>query len=465
MLLSRSFSLPFRRCPVRRCLHTLLIALLTLALSMDAARACWFLRARRQCRPRAVAVHCPPAVWSGCGEVVVVREWVGTAAEWPAQASDPAPACCCGGASQPPAAVSETAVAEDAVGGETRSVVQEQATEASGGAAPAAGAGPLPEIPAARTEDAVTPASNDELVPDLEPVQPIPPAEVPAEDPLAADPEMREEEEDFDPEPPLPAAADDLADEPEEMIEDEPPLPGFADEEPPPEEDADPAPAVEPAPAPPPADPNLFDDFDDAETAAEPTGPAVRGFGAAPAAEPSPLDALFADADEEAAAADEEMVEDEEAPTSDPVTDAFDEPALPGGADPFADDPVSPPADDEVPPDEDQPPPAPDIDPASAADPAPGEDAAAAAEPVRRWVHASGTAILVARLVDVAGDGTCLLETEGRRIRVPLENLSGHDREYASGAGVRLAALREHRERAAKAAAASAPRATDTAGR
>lgn len=43
--------------PVRRCLHAFLVAVLVLSLSMDAARACWFLR--RGCRPVAPA-------WSTC---------------------------------------------------------------------------------------------------------------------------------------------------------------------------------------------------------------------------------------------------------------------------------------------------------------------------------------------------------------------------------------------------------------
>jgi hypothetical protein len=70
----------------------------------------------------------------------------------------------------------------------------------------------------------------------------------------------------------------------------------------------------------------------------------------------------------------------------------------------------------------------------------------------------------VARLIEVEADGSCLLETESRQIRVPVANLSGHDRDYLRAAGVRLAALREARERAAAAAATSTPQATDTAG-
>ena len=72
---------------------------------------------------------------------------------------------------------------------------------------------------------------------------------------------------------------------------------------------------------------------------------------------------------------------------------------------------------------------------------------------------------MVAKLVDVAGDGSCVLETDGRQIRVPLDNLSDHDRDYVRDAGVRLAAVKGMQERAAEAASMAAPAATDTAGR
>jgi len=70
----------------------------------------------------------------------------------------------------------------------------------------------------------------------------------------------------------------------------------------------------------------------------------------------------------------------------------------------------------------------------------------------------------VATLVDVATDGTCVLEANGQRLRVPLENLSGHDRDYVGGAAVRIAARRDVKERAIKAQAVAAPAPTDTAG-
>ena len=66
----------------------------------------------------------------------------------------------------------------------------------------------------------------------------------------------------------------------------------------------------------------------------------------------------------------------------------------------------------------------------------------AAAEPNRRWIHARGDRSLVARLVSMPDAETCLLETAGRRIRVPLQSLSQHDRVYAQRTCERLAAAR-----------------------
>ena len=80
------------------------------------------------------------------------------------------------------------------------------------------------------------------------------------------------------------------------------------------------------------------------------------------------------------------------------------------------------------------------------------EGAEASREPTRRWIHARGDRSLVARLVDMPDAETCLLETAGGRIRVPLDSLSQHDQVYAQRTGARLAAAR----------AAAKPR--DTAG-
>lgn len=70
------------------------------------------------------------------------------------------------------------------------------------------------------------------------------------------------------------------------------------------------------------------------------------------------------------------------------------------------------------------------------------EGAEASVEPLRRWIHARGNRSLVARLVDLPDAESCLLETAGRRIRVPLEQLSDHDQRYVRRTVERLAAAR-----------------------
>ena len=450
---------------MRRCLHAFLIAILSLALSMDAARACWFLRTRNQCRP--VATACPPPAWSECGETVVVREWVAADGCCPPVACETLAACCGEGGSDVVSVGS--AVAVEQVGEESQSVVVDQPTPAAavdgvatGGLEPVAP--PLPELRSLRVGDAVVPASNDQPVSDAPAAVPAA-NEGPAEaDPAPADePEMREDA--ALPAEPLPGDPTDEPTPAEETTPAVPLIPGLDDDEPPMEEDADPAdepapapepaPAAEPTPEPEPAEPNLFEEFEDED---------------APAGEEEMTDEEeasnpFADDEPEAVAADEEMADE----PSDPLAD---EP-LPADADPFDDAPSDDPEtldepgpleEDEVMVDDSEELPAADAGEDEPA-PAAGEDPVASAEPKRRWIHASGAHSLVATLVDVAGDGSCVLETDGRRIRVPLDNLSGHDRDYVRDAGVRLAAVKGMQERAAEAASTAAPAATDTAGR
>ena len=362
-----------------------------------------------------------------------------------------------------------SAVAEEQVGEEAQSVVVDQPTPAAAADSVATGgiepvAPPLPELRSLRVGDAVVPASNDQPVSD-------PPAAVPAAnegpaeaDPAPADePEMREDAA-LSVEP-LPGDPTDEPTPAEETPPTVPPIPGLDDDEPPMEEDADPAdepapapepaPAAEPTPEPEPAEPNLFEEFEDE---------------AAPAGEEEMTDEEeasnpCADDEPEAVAADEEMADE----PSDPLAD---EP-LPADADPFDDAPSDDPEtldepgpleEDEVMVDDSEELPAADAGEDEPA-PAAGEDPLASAEPKRRGIHARGAHSLVATLVDVAGDGSCVLETDGRRIRVPLDNLSGHDRDYVRDAGVRLAAVKGMQERAAEAASTAAPAATDTAGR
>jgi len=522
---------------VRRFLRCFLIALLTLALSMDAARACWFLRARRQCRPVAVSRPCPPPAWSRCGEVQV-GEWAVSDGCCQPSACPPAPGCCAGGlaANHEPAAASDPVSVERVGEGAGRSVVQEQPTEAIGGQRPAAVAGsPAPETPAAWAADAVKPASNDEPLPDLEPVEPRETSSLLDQEPVAtvADAELDVRANDLPDEafrrdeaadagPPLPPAADspaagrvdgfrrlaveadelaveadelvdetaeivdetdELAVETDEMVEEAaeladeadalageaaeetpddetparrplPPLPGI-DDEPAAEEAADPAPE---------SDPNLFEEFEEGSAAGNDVEDEMADEEADEEA------GLFTDEDEPVRPAQPVIDEPADVAGGDELDAADDEPAMADDEGFTADDDEAPMADDDegdaaepadlpVEP-EDEPLPADENDPFAEDD---DSEDLAAAEPLRRWIHASGTYSLVARLRDVAGDGSCLLEADARLIRVPLENLSGHDRDYIRAAGVRLAALRDARARAA-AAAATGPQATDTAG-
>jgi hypothetical protein len=69
-------------------------------------------------------------------------------------------------------------------------------------------------------------------------------------------------------------------------------------------------------------------------------------------------------------------------------------------------------------------------------------DAAGANEPVRRWIDRTGGYAVVGTLVAVDEDGTCELAAAGRRLRVSIEALSDHDRDYARRATTRLTAGR-----------------------
>jgi len=67
-------------------------------------------------------------------------------------------------------------------------------------------------------------------------------------------------------------------------------------------------------------------------------------------------------------------------------------------------------------------------------------EAAGANEPVRRWIDRTGGYAVVGTLVAVGEDGTCELAAAGRRLRVSIEALSDHDRDYARQATTRLTA-------------------------
>jgi hypothetical protein len=70
------------------------------------------------------------------------------------------------------------------------------------------------------------------------------------------------------------------------------------------------------------------------------------------------------------------------------------------------------------------------------------EGGEASREPVRRWIHSHGDRSIVARLVGRPDAASCLLEIGSRRLMVPLDNLSDHDRAYVDRVGERLAESR-----------------------
>lgn len=437
---------------MRRCLHAFFTGLLTLSLVTAPAHACWRSRPARHCR----AVHVVPAwqtpAWEACCEpcgMAVRVEVVEASAVSDCCPALPVAADCCG-----EAVVVESHVVADEVSGWADegvvSIVESHsapATESAAAAraeptmADAATASPNLESiaapPALEPAGGVTPASNEQPVADT-------PAAPAAESVLAA-PEMRE---DVEPQGQVPA--------------EEPAEPAPAASEPPMEvepevatEAAEPAPAAEEKPAlpvePAPEEPNIFEELDARDAPAPAAGEEEM-------AEESAADPFGGDAPEFSDSA-------PPAPASEPVTTADEaqeesEDSVagePDGADGemAADEPADPFAVDDAAETEEPAAPAEDSDPAAA-------DPLAATELPRRWIDATGAGSIVATLVSVAGHDHCVLETRGRRVVVPLENLSRHDRDYVRRADARLAT---HGGQAPKGkAAVPAPAARDTAG-
>lgn len=63
-------------------------------------------------------------------------------------------------------------------------------------------------------------------------------------------------------------------------------------------------------------------------------------------------------------------------------------------------------------------------------------------EPARLWIDATGRHAVVGVLVDVRGDGTCVLDTGAEMLEVPAAALRRRDRDYAEQAAARLAEVR-----------------------
>ncbi|MCE9631452.1 MAG: hypothetical protein K8S94_12165 [Planctomycetia bacterium] len=420
---------------MRRCLHAFLVGVLTLALTTDTARACWYLR--RACRsPRPCVVVCPPP--RECGMVVVSDVVVGG---WHGDEASPSH-CGCGWM---------TVVTDDVVshGEPAMAVSSALPVEVKNEPVGQPTAVPTPDVAAAQPPAAPPKASLLSLEPTSEPVA----------DAVQQTTALTEEPP--QPESPAKEAAEQAAVEAEKPSVDRTtePVEEPAVEEPAPAEEnvnpveplkpAEPVPAepvpAEPAPPVEPEEPNLFEEAEDAVAVGDPLeepSPALdAGSSPAPAAEPAATeDAVDADAEavegesgdagadespeaDAEASVDEEAPTDDEAPADDDSTPAVDEPA---------DEPLA------------------EEEPAPSADPFDG--AANSGEPLRRWIDRSGDYAVVAALLDVRADGMCVLGAAGRTLTVPLGSLSDHDRDYAERAQQRLAARR-----------AAEPEASDTA--
>ncbi len=370
---------------MRRCLHAFLVGLLTLSMSMNAARACWFVR--HGCHARhPVAVACPPVVYGNVyGPAVESCDgWsepgVDVNAGWQivsdVAVGEPVDcgvvSCDCGGALV--AVEPETVVTE--YGGVSSSVA-EPAVEhlAVNGRHEADASDALEAIASQQPTLADPPAPVPVLMPTDEVRQAV----------ALGQPEMKPEAEVV-----LPVGP---------SVEAEPAA--VADPEPPMEEDvAEVGPTQETQPAPVvPAETNIFEEVDQA---------------AADAIVPQQA-AEFAPTTEEGAGVDtraEDRSNSEPAPA--PAADAPAE-ELPATESSSQEDPAAP------------------ADPFDAADQGPRE-------PARRWIDRSGDYAVVGALRGVRGDGTCVLDAAGRTIEVPLQALSDFDRSYATEAAERLTA-------------------------
>ncbi len=370
---------------MRRCLHAFLVGLLTLSMSMNAARACWFVRHGCHARHH-VAVACPPVVcesvcgladescdgWSEPG-VDVNAGWQIVSDVAVGEGVDGGVVSCeCGGT--PVAVESESVVTE--YGGVSSLVVE-----------------PAVEHLAVNGRHETDASDALEAIASPQPTLADPPAQVPVLTPTdevrqavaLGEPEMKPEADVV-----LPAESSDEA-EPAAVADPEPPMEeDVSDVEP--TQETQPAPVV-------PAETNIFEEVDQAAADTIVPQQAVE----------------FAPTTEEGAGIDTPA---EDRSTSEPVpVPAADAPAeeLPATKSPAPEDPPA------------------SADPFDAAD----HDLR---EPARRWIDRSGDYAVVGALRAVRGDGTCVLDAAGHTIEVPLQALSDFDRSYATEAAERLTA-------------------------
>ena len=371
----------------------MIVALLCLTLSVDSAKACWWLRQHRSraqaCRP----VACRSAAQPACGVVSdapVAYETIFV---------DDQPDCLWSGVPVEHATGDHEAMNHetgeqviDIRAGEAEASVVEQGVVVHGptivvDAAPAqptpAAAQPMP-IAATGPSVLLKPTPAEEPIPDLKPAiapqSPVAPAsnEQPMPEPAAGleKPGLEkpgEADQPVAPAAPMPAAVEDLAGGPEVKL-----------------------PQQEPK------EPNLFDLYSD-ETDDEAT----------PSEEP-PADSRPETTDDEAGEPAEDAAAETTPAAEAEMTEAEDE------------DEDEDEAEDEQA----------EADPAEAAVAVPDE-------PMRRWSNDSNTHHTQGWLVEVRADRVRILKVNGRHTTVLTESLSAADRDYVSAVGGRLAAQQQ----------------------
>lgn len=231
---------------MRRCLHSFLVALLTLSMSVDAARACWHVR-RGYHGTRHAAVVCPPPVAASCGWRAVEN-------------SEVVPMNACAGWEL----VSDVVVAEGVTDGMVTLGDHSMIAAADGGVV---GEPVAPPVPAPST--AAEPTSVAEVVPALQPTEPVVKADVQQTVAIAESvmqPPAAVE--------PVAGPAEVAAPAAEPIIEQ-------------PAEETAPMPTEPPAPPPAPVDQNIFDEVDTAADQASDVGNAAVDPSPEPAAEPA----------------------------------------------------------------------------------------------------------------------------------------------------------------------------------
>ena len=410
-----------------RSIRCLLVGVLVFSLSVDTARACWY---TRQARRVAFVPACPPPP-AGGGWVVVADAPVaigwdawGGAAGWQTrhvvveEIACGTPVACCGEPWHPQGVTSHTGIVEHDSTVVARSAV---VTPAESVAPPPAvdrviHPEPTLALPATPSREPVPPAvtaavPSGPALPDLQPVapasaieavvtpqspveQPVP-APVAAENPVVPTPQPATSARP-DAEPVVTAEAAPTVEPvvPAPQTPAEPAAPAATTPtEPEPAAPLPPSEPAPPAPQQPPAEENLFESV-------ETTTPAA----------PQPVEPQPVEPQPEAAAAVEQA-----APTEEPA----------------ATPPASPPA----------------------AEPAVEPDPFSYREPARRWIDASGRYAVIGSLRAVGDREAVIVRTDGSTVRVLLERLSDHDRDYAAEAKPRLLA-----------APRTTPRPTDTAG-